>query len=60
MIKVKFYAFSTYNFYIIVAIAFLTSACNTMQGAGQDMQAAGKKLENSAENNKPKKGCGCH
>lgn len=44
---------------ILVAIAFLTSACNTMQGAGQDMQAAGKKLENSAENNKPKKGCGC-
>ena len=45
---------------ILVAVAFLTSACNTMQGAGPDMQAAGKKLENSAENNKPKKGCGCH
>ncbi len=31
-----------------------------MQGAGQDMQAAGKKLEDSAERNKLKKGCGCH
>lgn len=40
---------------ILVAVAFLTSACNTMQGAGQDMQAAGKKLEDSAEKNKPKK-----
>lgn len=39
---------------ILVSVAFLTSACNTMQGAGQDMQAAGKKLEQSAENNKPK------
>ena len=40
---------------ILVAVAFLTSACNTMQGTGQDMQAAGKKLEDSAERNKPKK-----
>lgn len=44
---------------ILVAIAFLASACNTMQGAGQDMQAAGKKLEESAEKNKPKKSCCC-
>ncbi|WP_040256326.1 entericidin A/B family lipoprotein [Rickettsia hoogstraalii] len=44
---------------ILVAVAFLTSACNTMQGADQDMQAAGKKLEDSAERNKPKKSCGC-
>ncbi|WP_064429324.1 entericidin A/B family lipoprotein [Rickettsia sp. Tenjiku01] len=44
---------------ILVAVAFLTSACNTMQGAGQDMQAASKKLKDSAESNKPQKGCGC-
>lgn len=44
---------------ILLAVTFLTSACNTMQGAGQDMQAAGKKLENSAERNKPNKDCGC-
>lgn len=44
---------------ILVSVAFLTSACNTMQGAGQDMQDAGKKLEQSAENNKPKKSCSC-
>jgi len=42
-----------------IVVAFLTSSCNTMQGAGQDMQAAGKKLEQSAESNKPKKSCGC-
>ncbi|MFV9930652.1 MAG: entericidin A/B family lipoprotein, partial [Rickettsia endosymbiont of Haemaphysalis japonica] len=36
-----------------------TSACNTMQGAGQDMQAAGKKLKDSTESNKPQKGCSC-
>ncbi|AFB29417.1 entericidin A/B family lipoprotein [Rickettsia rickettsii] len=41
---------------ILVAVAFLTSACNTMQGAGQDMQAAGKQLKDSAESNKPQKG----
>jgi len=45
---------------ILVVTAFLTSACNTMQGAGQDMQSAGKKLEESAEENKSKKSCGCH
>lgn len=44
---------------ILVSVAFLISACNTMQGAGQDMQAAGKKLEQSAENNKLKKSCSC-
>ncbi|WP_041816862.1 entericidin A/B family lipoprotein [Rickettsia akari] len=44
---------------IFVAVAFLTSACNTMQGAGQDMQAEGKKLEDSAKSNKSTKGCGC-
>ncbi|BDU59798.1 hypothetical protein FLA4_02080 [Candidatus Rickettsia kotlanii] len=44
---------------ILVAVAFLTSACNTMQSTGQDMQAAGKKLKDSAASNKPQKGCGC-
>ncbi|MGX6960065.1 MAG: entericidin [Rickettsia endosymbiont of Pentastiridius leporinus] len=44
---------------ILLAVAFLASSCNTMQGAVQDMQLAGKKLENSAERNKPKSNCGC-
>ncbi|ABV85166.1 hypothetical protein RMA_1178 [Rickettsia massiliae MTU5] len=58
LIKVKFMR-SALITSILVAVAFLTSACNTMQGTGQDMQATGKKLEDSAERNKPKKDCGC-
>lgn len=39
---------------LIMAAAFgLTLAgCNTMEGIGEDVQAGGKKLENSAERNK--------
>jgi len=29
--------------------AFFLSACNTMKGAGQDIQSGGEKLENKAE-----------
>ncbi|MGE0225098.1 MAG: entericidin A/B family lipoprotein [Acetobacteraceae bacterium] len=32
--------------------ASLLSACNTMEGAGQDLQAGGRSLENSAERNR--------
>ena len=32
--------------------AFFAAGCNTMAGLGEDTQAAGKKLENSAERNK--------
>jgi predicted small secreted protein len=37
-----------------VAFAFTIplAGCNTMKGAGQDMQSAGQKLENSADKNK--------
>lgn len=28
---------------------FLLTACNTMKGAGQDIQSGGEKLENKAE-----------
>lgn len=31
---------------------FILAGCNTMAGIGEDTQAAGKKLENSAEKNK--------
>jgi predicted small secreted protein len=30
------------------------TGCNTMRGAGKDIQAGGQKLENSAERNKNK------
>jgi predicted small secreted protein len=38
----------------ILAGTFLAAlaGCNTMAGVGEDTQAAGKKLENSAEKNK--------
>jgi predicted small secreted protein len=32
--------------------AFVLAGCNTMAGLGEDTQAAGKKLETSAEKNK--------
>lgn len=37
---------------VLIAITLLISACNTMQGMGQDMQVGGKKLERSADDNK--------
>ena len=36
---------------VIIGVMFL-AGCNTMAGVGQDTQAAGKKLEHSAEKNK--------
>jgi entericidin B len=30
----------------------LTSACNTMSGAGEDLQKGGERLEKSADRNK--------
>ena len=35
----------------MIGVMFL-AGCNTMSGLGQDTQAAGKKLENSADNHK--------
>ena len=42
---------------VVVALVFLAaagaiSACNTMEGAGEDIQRAGQGLENSANRNK--------
>lgn len=36
---------------LLMALAGL-SACNTMEGAGEDIQSGGRALENSAERNK--------
>jgi predicted small secreted protein len=36
----------------LVSLTTLIAACNTMAGAGEDMQSGGKKLENSADRNK--------
>jgi predicted small secreted protein len=32
--------------------AFILTACNTMEGMGKDTQAAGKKIETTAEKSK--------
>lgn len=39
---------------IITMTVFLSllSACNTMEGLGQDVQKGGQKIENSADRNK--------
>ncbi|MEO7743604.1 MAG: entericidin A/B family lipoprotein [Usitatibacter sp.] len=37
---------------LILGAAFILTGCNTMAGLGEDTQAAGKKIENSAERNK--------
>ena len=36
----------------ILALPLIVAACNTMEGAGQDIQAGGKSLENSADKHK--------
>ena len=36
----------------LLAMLPILSACNTMEGLGQDTQKAGQKLENSADKNK--------
>ena len=33
-------------------IAFFAAGCNTMAGAGQDLERGGQKIENAAERNK--------
>ena len=37
----------------IMGAAFILTGCNTMAGLGEDTQAAGRKLETTAEKNKP-------
>ena len=37
---------------LLSGAASMLSACNTMEGAGQDIQQGGKALENSADRNK--------
>ena len=36
----------------MLAFAMVLSACNTMEGAGKDIQRGGEKLENAADKNK--------
>ncbi len=37
---------------LAIASMFMLTACNTMSGLGQDIQAGGDKLENAADQNK--------
>ena len=36
----------------LCSVAVLTTACNTMQGAGKDIERAGEKVQDSAQRNK--------
>lgn len=36
----------------LASVAVFTTACNTMEGAGRDIERAGEKIENSAQKHK--------
>jgi predicted small secreted protein len=36
----------------IIGAAFILAACNTMEGAGRDVSAGGKKIEKEAQEHK--------
>jgi predicted small secreted protein len=36
----------------MLVVAFMTAGCNTMSGAGKDVQSVGQSVENSAEKSK--------
>ena len=42
------------SIFLIAAFVLGISGCNTMAGAGKDIERGGQKLENSAERNKAK------
>ncbi len=37
---------------LILLATFLVSACNTMQGAGRDVERAGEKVQDAAQRNR--------
>jgi predicted small secreted protein len=39
-------------FYLISVASLALTACNTMQGAGRDIQSAGQKIQNEAQEHK--------
>lgn len=36
----------------LCSVAVITTACNTMEGAGRDIERAGEKIESSAQKHK--------
>lgn len=36
----------------LCSVAVLTAGCNTMQGAGKDIERAGEKIQDNAQKNK--------
>jgi predicted small secreted protein len=38
----------------VVLLAFFATACNTMQGAGKDIERGGEKIQSGAEKTKEK------
>jgi entericidin B len=43
---------SVYTFCLILLLGGLVSGCNTVKGAGQDLEAGGNAIENSAQDAK--------
>ncbi len=39
---------------VLITALFLLAACNTFEGMGKDLQAAGRDLTNAADDNKDK------
>jgi len=37
---------------VLLAVASLAAGCNTMHGAGQDIERGGEKIQNAADRNK--------
>jgi entericidin B len=37
---------------VLFGLTMITTACNTFEGFGQDVQAGGKKIERAADRNK--------
>jgi entericidin B len=46
-------AMACLSLFVLAGAASMLSACNTTEGAGKDVSAAGNAVSNSAERNKP-------
>lgn len=39
--------------FFVILMAFIVIGCNTIKGAGQDLEAGGRGIEKAADRNKP-------
>lgn len=43
-----------YTLILVMGLAFILSGCNTIQGAGEDIESGGEAIQDTAENVKKK------